>query len=73
MRNRIIELDDGDVIVLASQRTFHLTCCDCNLTHRVDVLRLDNECHLKLTRDGRRTAQKRRRARESQTRFEVKK
>ncbi len=62
-RNRIINLDDGDSIEVGDSQQFWLTCCDCSLTHRIEVKVSANKAELRITRDNRRTAQKRRRGR----------
>ena len=63
-RNKIIDLENGATIAFKTGQRFYFTCCDCDLTHGIEVLFVGDECQLKITRDGRRTAQKRRRAKE---------
>lgn len=65
-RTRIIPLDDGVTIAFKSGQSFWLTCCDCNLSHKIAPMLIDDEIQLTMTRDVRRTAQKRRRAKEKQ-------
>ncbi|KKN09116.1 hypothetical protein LCGC14_1049750 [marine sediment metagenome] len=63
-RNRYIKVNDGDTLVCDSGQEFHLTCCDCYLTHKIAVSVVGKEVRLTMTRDDRRTGQKRRRKRE---------
>ena len=65
-RSEIIDLEDGAVIAFNKGQSFYFTCCDCCLTHKIESLLVDGEIQLKITRDDRRTAQKRRRLSEKQ-------
>lgn len=56
-------LKDGDSIVFNPGYSY-LGCCDCELTHRVDVKMTKKGTELFFTRDERRTSQRRRRKRE---------
>lgn len=60
-RSRYLQADDGDVLCIGADGFFYLTCCDCLLTHRVDVSIVGREARLRVNRDERRTSQKRRR------------
>lgn len=63
-RSRFIPVADGDILSVKSRQFFYLTCCDCSLTHRIDVRVIGKEVRLGIRRDERRTSQKRRRQRE---------
>ena len=63
-RTRHIQINDGEGICAKSGDSFWLTCCDCALTHGIKVHVVKREVTLMITRDERRTSQKRRRKRE---------
>jgi len=63
-KTRYIDINDGDGICAKSDQSFYLTCCDCALTHHIKVIIVKNEVMMMITRDKRRTAQKRRRIKE---------
>ncbi len=63
-KTRYIDVDDGDGICFHSGQSFYLTCCDCALTHKVETKIVGRETTLFITRDERRTSQKRRRINE---------
>lgn len=63
-RIRHININNGDVLACASGNFFYLTCCDCCLTHKINISVVGKEARLGIFRDDRRTSQKRRRKRE---------
>ena len=63
-----IFLNDGDGLVVGNGAVFNLECCDCMLTHKIQVNVVGEEVELILVRDKRRTSQKRRRAKERKER-----
>ena len=63
-KTRYIDLNDGDGICAKSGQDFYFTCCDCALTHKIKVHIVKREVTMMITRDERRTSQKRRRIRE---------
>ena len=68
MRAKIIQVEDGQILAVKSGQFFYLTCCDCDLTHRIDMNIVNREVRMGILRDERRTAQKRRRTRERRRR-----
>ena len=65
-KTRYIDIADGDGICAKSGQDFYLTCCDCSLTHKIKVHIVNREVTLMITRDERRTSQKRRRIKDKQ-------
>jgi len=63
-RTKIININDGEGISFKNGQTFYLTCCDCNLTHKIEAEVTKTKATIFITRDNRRTAQKRRRQHE---------
>ena len=64
-KTKFIDIGDGDGICFESGQEFYLTCCDCLLTHKITTRLVGNEATMFICRDDRRTAQKRRRKKES--------
>lgn len=60
-RTKKIDIIDGGGISFKDGQTFYLTCCDCNLTHKIEAEVTKAKATIFITRDNRRTAQKRRR------------
>ncbi len=59
-------LNDGDSLLFTKKSEYlFLGCCDCELTHRIDVKITKRGIELFFHRDERRTAQRRRRKREN--------
>lgn len=58
-------LGEGDSLLIGKHKSyFYLGCCDCELTHRIDVAMTSKGTKLTFFRDEKRTAQRRRRQRE---------
>jgi len=69
MKDKILPLrilKDGDSILFSKDDYGFLGCCDCELTHKIDVKMTKNGVRLFFHRDERRTAQRRRRKREQE-------
>jgi len=70
-RTKIIDVNNGDGLCFKDGQHFYLTCCDCNLTHKITTkVTKKSEATIFISRDDRRTNQKRRRAKESGGRFD---
>lgn len=62
MRHNSIMLNDGDSVLLEKHtKVWYMGCCDCELTHRIDVKATAGGYLLTFNRDDRRTSQRRRR------------
>ena len=58
-------LNDGDSLLFTKKSEYiHLGCCDCELTHRIDIKATKGGYEFTFHRDERRTSQRRRRKRE---------
>ncbi len=64
-RSKPWRLNNGDSLLITKQTThFLLGCCDCELTHKIDVTATSKGTKLTFFRDERRTTQRRRRKKE---------
>jgi hypothetical protein len=60
MANKIINLENGAIIEFNPGQRFYLACCDCGLTHKIEVLKIEDSCHLRIIRDEKHTKSERR-------------
>ena len=50
IKEKMIQLKDGDGIRITTETMFYLTCCNCNLKHEVHVEKRKKEIILKFQR-----------------------
>lgn len=66
-RHKVPTVDDGEKRYFSFSETHYIGCCDCELTHSVKITPSRKGVILQFWRDGRRTAQRRRRYTETLT------